>query len=236
MEQESHSSGRTGVLVENDHRSPIHFIRKVNRIAYDHLLPALLCLVPAYATVTRLISSINSAEWFSSLRLALVLAFFLLISLLFITRYPIQSLRARPFEALVALLGTFAPVLFSLIPLRHPDRSILILGDIVIILGYSWSLFSLAGLGRSFGLFPEVRGLVTRGPYKIVRHPLYLVELVALFGLMLPVFSPLAMVLFILAAGLQIWRTYFEERALLPFFPEYASYVSRTARIIPWIW
>ena len=48
---------------------------------------------------------------------------------------------------------------------------------VVVILGTLFTIWSLATLGRNFGLFPEVRGLVLRGPYRLVRHPVYLAHL-----------------------------------------------------------
>ncbi len=44
-------------------------------------------------------------------------------------------------------------------------------------LGLLLAVWALAALGRSFGVAPADRGLVVRGPYAWVRHPMYLGEL-----------------------------------------------------------
>ena len=44
-------------------------------------------------------------------------------------------------------------------------------------------------LGRSFGLLPAQRGLVTAGPYRIVRHPIYFGYLIGHIGFLLVNFS-----------------------------------------------
>jgi len=39
------------------------------------------------------------------------------------------------------------------------------------------ALVSLVSLGRSFAILPARRAIVARGPYRLVRHPIYLAEL-----------------------------------------------------------
>jgi Flp pilus assembly pilin Flp len=94
-------------------------------------------------------------------------------------------------------------------------------------------LYAALALGRCFGVLPEARGLVTHGPYSLVRHPLYLGEFAAVAGLLIA--SPSARNL---AAGVvftiaQFTRMGLEERALTREFPEYADYAARTPRLVP---
>src|SRR5881394_1048149 len=79
--------------------------------------------------------------------------------------------------------------------------------------GLGFAICSVAVLGRCFGVLPDVRGLVTRGPYRLVRHPLYLGELTAVLGVVLGSREPLlAGVTWLVCAGLQLVRTGYEER------------------------
>ena len=48
------------------------------------------------------------------------------------------------------------------------------LGQLLVVVAAGVSLASLLTLGRWFGIRPALRGLVQKGPYGLVRHPLYL--------------------------------------------------------------
>jgi len=88
-------------------------------------------------------------------------------------------------------------------------------------------------LGRAFSIMPEARRLVTHGPYRVVRHPLYICEEVAVIGVFIQVLSPLAVFIFIMHAVFQVRRMLNEETVLEGTFPEYADYARRTPRLIP---
>jgi protein-S-isoprenylcysteine O-methyltransferase Ste14 len=110
----------------------------------------------------------------------------------------------------------------------------LLVADVLLAGGLIFAIASLAVLGRCFGILPDVRGLVTRGPYRFVRHPLYLGELTSLLGIALGADRwPLAVALWLVCVGLQLVRTKYEERSLRAEFPEYSQYAERTKRLIP---
>jgi protein-S-isoprenylcysteine O-methyltransferase Ste14 len=136
---------------------------------------------------------------------------------------------------LVALLGTFILTLVAYLPLSSTTAtSALLASSVLIILGTLWTIWSLTALGRCFGLFPEARGLVTSGPYRLVRHPVYLGEIISAAGLLLVKPNAVMVLIFVVFVGLQYWRAVFEERALSRVFPrEYATYARRVPQLIP---
>jgi protein-S-isoprenylcysteine O-methyltransferase Ste14 len=102
--------------------------------------------------------------------------------------------------------------------------------------GNVFAVYILTRLGRSFSILPEGRKLVTAGPYKIIRHPLYVAEAMATLGTMILFFSPAAVALVIAQTATQLGRIHYEEIVLRKTFPEYSAYARTTARLIPGIY
>ena len=143
----------------------------------------------------------------------------------------------RPSREPVAFVACTAAIV-SVVALRPPASEApvgpLLAGEIVTLVAGAWLLASVLALGRCFGVLPEARGLVTRGPYRLVRHPVYLGELTALVGLTLGAISAWNAACLVIAFSAQRARMALEERALTREFPEYPSYAARTPRLIPW--
>jgi protein-S-isoprenylcysteine O-methyltransferase Ste14 len=91
--------------------------------------------------------------------------------------------------------------------------------------------------GRSFhaAANPTEGGVVTSGPYRFVRHPIYAAVLYFAWAGTLSHFSILNLVLGICVlagAGLRIAA---EEKLLIERYPEYKEYARQTKRIIPFL-
>jgi protein-S-isoprenylcysteine O-methyltransferase Ste14 len=106
----------------------------------------------------------------------------------------------------------------------------------LILIGTVGAVFALARLGRSFSLMAETRQLVTSGPYRFVRHPLYVTEEIAVIGLFMQFASTWTILLLALQIGFQLRRMQNEEAVLTVSFPEYIPYSQTTARLIPGIY
>jgi protein-S-isoprenylcysteine O-methyltransferase Ste14 len=100
-------------------------------------------------------------------------------------------------------------------------------GALLWLVGAVLCLWPLWYLRRSFSLEPEARTLVTSGPYRWARHPIYTVYLLINLGILLRHLTvPLALVMG-LWVGLLLVRIRYEEGVLASAFPEYPEYRRR---------
>jgi protein-S-isoprenylcysteine O-methyltransferase Ste14 len=204
--------------------------------------PAYLFAMPLLVRAWNLVQRTRDGLWGSSLHgQALLLqevvtvAFLTLTVLLFIVRRPVLGRHASWRGGVVALVGTFLLNVVGFLPVESSATTEAILASsAVIVMGTLFTMWSLATLGRCFGLMPEARGLVMRGPYRWVRHPVYLGELTSALGMLIVKPHPLIVALYLAFLGLQYWRTMLEEEALADVFPdEYPAYRARVSRLLP---
>jgi protein-S-isoprenylcysteine O-methyltransferase Ste14 len=135
-----------------------------------------------------------------------------------------------------ALAGSF--MMYGM--LFFPRHDLSPVGEIVSTLlttvGSIGAVVTLFQLGRSFSIMAESRQLVTTGPYRFVRHPLYAAEQIATLGVFMQFASIYTALLLSVQIAFQLRRMHNEELVLASCFVEYAAYSRTTARLIPGIY
>jgi len=109
-------------------------------------------------------------------------------------------------------------------------------GTVLQLVGVAIVVTCILTLGRSFGFAAADRGVVTRGPYAIVRHPMYASYLFLESGYLLQSLSVRNAVVLALGTLCNAGRALAEER-LLTRNSDYLAYRGRVRRrIIPGVW
>jgi protein-S-isoprenylcysteine O-methyltransferase Ste14 len=152
----------------------------------------------------------------------------------YLVRRPARVITRRSGDWLLAFGGTFAPVL-----LRpdgaHPTGG-LEWGLALQFCGVTICLWSFLALGRSFGFAAADRGLVSRGPYRIVRHPIYASYVILQIGYLLQSLSLRNVAVVLLATACNAGRIRAEELVLAA-NAGYAHYRNRVRwRMLPGVW
>jgi protein-S-isoprenylcysteine O-methyltransferase Ste14 len=90
---------------------------------------------------------------------------------------------------------------------------------------------------RSFHLAanPTAGGVVTTGPYRFIRHPIYTAVCLLISAGAAAHLSWSAFLLCALVWGGAIARMFCEERLVVRQFPEYRQYAASTSRMIPFV-
>lgn len=92
--------------------------------------------------------------------------------------------------------------------------------------GIFFSQYARVQMGRRFGILPANRGIVTGGPFRLVRHPVYFGWFVLALGYVMNYPSARNFALIILTVPFMFWRIRQEEK-LLRQDPEYRAYRER---------
>jgi protein-S-isoprenylcysteine O-methyltransferase Ste14 len=202
----------------------------------------LLLAVNAVRDIAQSIGAISESGFdaLAAARLVSRICLFLFVTLI----AGLTLLRARPLAQaaglqprLSALLGCYLVYgLVFLPPNAQLGVGLHVLSAALLLIGNVLAVFILLSLGRSFSIMAESRRLVTDGPYAVIRHPLYLAELIAFLGAFIQFASPWAALLVLAQFGFQVLRMHNEEFVLSRSFPDYAAYKERTARLIPGLW
>src|SRR5437868_12814952 len=109
-------------------------------------------------------------------------------------------------------------------------------GLALVTLAAALSLVSLLTIGRFFGVRPALRGLVRSGPYRFVRHPMYLSYILADIGYNLQEWNFVTLLLVWVGWISLVYRIYAEERVLSQ-HAQWPTYVVLARyRLFPGIW
>src|SRR5262245_21534985 len=142
------------------------------------------------------------------------------------------------FAIVVSFLLPCLPIFhfLSFAPVNPVSSSI---GVILCVSGMAVLVWARQTLGRNWSQTVAAKKepeLVTSGPYRYVRHPMYFGGFIAAIGSAI-VCGGGWIFLIVILGSLFLWRVVAEDKLMAQQFPnEYAGYKKRTKTLIPYIW
>jgi protein-S-isoprenylcysteine O-methyltransferase Ste14 len=192
----------------------------------------LLLFAFAIGMVSRNMTSIFGGDWSA----ILFIPHMILVAIFAIIRRPPRT-KVRFFSQgfLVAICATGIPL--GLDASQVSIMPFYVAGLVIQISGQCFAVYSIATLGRSFGVVPGNRTLVLAGAYRFVRHPIYAGYIIAFFGFLIahPTFYN-GRILFAYLV-FQLLRIFHEEDFLKKEVEDYKAYQNQVRwRLIPRVW
>ncbi len=142
--------------------------------------------------------------------------------------------KIKALTLVIVQLGCIIYILVSgSLAARHPLLLLLQIAGMVIGV---WAI-TVMGIGN-MNISPLVKEgavLVTRGPYRLIRHPMYLAVLLVVWPLIIDDSSLMRLSAGLVLTAVLIIKMLFEESLLKKQFSEYEAYMKTTKRLIPLI-
>jgi len=200
------------------------------------------CLLGSWGLVSLLATEIGHFEsddlqtWAKIIPQLTSLAYVcMIIAVFFIRHLPLAKAQGI-LPCVIAILASNAQLALFLLPRAMMSTRTEILSAALISVGAITSVWILIRLRNGFSILPQARALITTGPYRRIRHPLYAAEGIASFGLMLQFVEPWSAAITLIGFACQILRMHYEEQILGVTFPEYSPYKARTDRLVPGVY
>ncbi len=177
--------------------------------------------------IARLEYAIRHADW-----MGVLLAMQASLAVILLVRRSQAQTKAPLYQRLTAWGSAF-------LPLAMETSNALWIGRTLTAAGLVLCMWGFVILGRSFGVSPADRGLVQRGPYRFLRHPIYAGELIAIAGAVMgdrvgAVHWTLRnLIIFAILLATKLLRIRWEERII----QNYSDYSVRVRwRLFPGAW
>jgi protein-S-isoprenylcysteine O-methyltransferase Ste14 len=135
---------------------------------------------------------------------------------------------------LVAILSFFSGLFF--VKTSISEMGIVNIAEIINFFAILSGIAALLSLGRSFGIVPAVRKVRTGGLYRIVRHPMFVSDMLFKIPLVLKYLTLYNLIVLAISVALYILRASYEEEILIK-KDEYRQYVHKVKyRFIPYLY
>ena len=215
-------------------------------LAFGRALPAVFFGFIGYRVLRNLLDGANivfanvtAIGVLALLPVAVYFAFCAIPVGIYLTRPRARARDGRLIARAAGLLGTTLLLWLGILGgpvLYETPVALFVVDSVFTTVAFIVAIWGLLTLRRNLSIIPEARRLVTAGPYRFVRHPLYAMEILTALALVSAHPTLWAVVGVVPFAALQLLRARFEERLLRGTFTDYDGYAARTRRLVPAVW
>jgi protein-S-isoprenylcysteine O-methyltransferase Ste14 len=158
-------------------------------------------------------------------RAVLAIHFLVVIVTMVLRTAPVR-VTPNPFYWLLAFVASYWGLLVAAFAQKGVAIAPSVITNSISILSIVVVVYARLSLGRSIGLVPAQRVIITKGAYAFVRHPIYTGIFISYTSFMLRAYSPTNVALALLGIGYFVVKSFIEE-GFLRVDPEYANYLAR---------
>ena len=150
---------------------------------------------------------------------------------LILARHRSSTLSSNPVDWALVVAASCIPYLAM--PASAAGGLVSLAGTLLMLTGLTVQIWAKAALWRSFGVVPAIHRIKTRGPYRLIRHPMYAGYTLTHIGFIVGFPSLQNALLYAIAFAVQVARLLREER-LLTGQSAYRDYAARVRwRLVP---
>ena len=174
-----------------------------------------IAMIPAARALSWSLLGVANIIWLSGAAIMGILSF---------VRRPPRStmVNARTIAATAGML--FLPCFMR--PYGRSSGGLALCGVALELFGIALTQIARVYMGRSFGVLPANRGVVSKGPFSLIRHPIYFGWLVLSLGYAMSYPTARNIILIVSTLPFMVWRIEQEETHLSE-DPEYCTYERR---------
>lgn len=129
----------------------------------------------------------------------------------------------------IIVIGITGPII--------PKNKPILIGEVAGVLLMIWAIWTMRL--SHLNILPDLRDnnrLITSGPYKLIRHPMYTALLLVTLMLVINHVTWWRAAFWLVLIVNLNFKLKYEEKLLMAKYPEYSDYMSKTKRLIPFIY
>jgi protein-S-isoprenylcysteine O-methyltransferase Ste14 len=117
----------------------------------------------------------------------------------------------------------------------YSSHPVVIVAEVTAVALMAWARLTFGQRSFRAAADPSAGGLVTTGPYRFIRHPIYTAACLFVWSGILAHWSLINALLGALLIIGAVGRMLCEERLIIEVYPEYRAYAQATKRMVPYI-